>query len=69
MEIQAVLFNNHVWTPTTARKWLIQHNIKPLKAVHKTKNELRYRINEPYLYSRFFSKKLPDDIILVLGKP
>lgn len=69
MEIQAVLFNNHLWTPAQARKWLNHHKIKPMKAVHKTKNELRYRIHEPYLYSRFYSKKLPDDIILVLGKP
>jgi len=70
MEIQSVLFDKYVWTPSAARQWLKKHNLKPLKMVHKTKNELRYRINEPYLYSEFFSKKIRDgDIILVLGKP
>ena len=44
MSIQAVLFGISDWSTNDARKWLKNHNINPIKNVHKTTNFLRYRI-------------------------
>ena len=46
MSIQAVLFGISEWSTNDARKWLKNHNITPIKNVHKT-NFLRYRIKAP----------------------
>jgi hypothetical protein len=47
-DIQAVLFDKRKnWTTTKAKRWLNKHHLKPIKEVHETKNELRYRIQEP----------------------
>ena len=44
MSIQAVLFGISDWSTSEARKMLKNHNITPIKNVHKTTNFLRYRI-------------------------
>ena len=46
MSIQAVLFEISDWSTNDARKWLKNHNITPIKNVHKTNHDhyLRYRI-------------------------
>ena len=35
------------WTCTEARAWLKKHHFQPIKKVHKTSGNLRYRITEP----------------------
>lgn len=66
-ETQSVLFDNEKWNTIKAMRWLKNHNIKPLKRVHKTEDKLRYRVNDPSNYSRFRTKKLGGGIELVLG--
>lgn len=56
--IQSVLFDRDVWKkPIEARRWLYYKNIKPMKAVHKTKNLFRYRITDPDQYQNFYTKQ------------
>lgn len=45
--IQAVLFDIKHWKTPDARRWLKNHNYKPIKKVHKTDKYLRYRLIEP----------------------
>lgn len=66
--IQAVLFDNKKYTTSEARKWLHKHNLKPIKKAHKTINFLRYRINEPEKYKSFITKKISDNIQLIIGQ-
>ena len=44
---QAVLFGISDWSTNDASKWLKNHNITPIKNVHKTDYYLRYRIKTP----------------------
>ena len=47
MSIQTALFGISDWSTNDARKWLKNHNITPIKNVHKTAHYLRYRIKTP----------------------
>lgn len=67
MPVHSVLFDNKKWLVSEARKWLKEHNLKPIKPVHKTVNFHRYRIVDPKEFSSFYTKKLPDGIELVIG--
>lgn len=50
--LQAVLFDRKLWTTQMAREWLRDHQIVPIKRVHVTEENLRYRIHEPEIYQR-----------------
>ena len=65
--IHSVLFDKHKWTTEGARIWLQQHGHKRIKRVDITKNMLRYRLIDPAEFSRFITKKIGDDIELVIG--
>lgn len=65
--IQSILFDNKKWSTARATTWLKNHNIKPIKQVHKTTNKLRYRISKPENYKRFRIKKVSKDIELIIG--
>ena len=54
------------FSKSMATKWLKNHNIVPMKAVHVTDNYLRYRITEPR-YKYYSSKKTSDGVILIFG--
>ena len=58
-EIQAVLFDKSHWSTSKARKWLKKKKMKPIKRVDKTKNLLRYRLQDPRKFIRFRIKKIP----------
>ncbi len=45
--IQALLFDGSIWKAPGARRWMKDHDYKPIKRVHKTENYLRYRLSEP----------------------
>jgi len=64
IEIQSVRFDKR-YTKTQANKWLKEHNIKPLKKVHITENQLRYRIVEPVEGAKFRTKQIGDGISFV----
>ena len=65
--IQSIVFMiNKGWTTQQARSWLSEHGIKPLKRVHKLKNELRYRIRDPKKFKRYITKKMNNGILFVI---
>jgi hypothetical protein len=66
-QIHSVLFDNKRWLTSEARRWLKDHNIKPIKPVHKTPNFHRYRIVDPNEFKSFSTKKMDNGIELVIG--
>lgn len=67
MTVQSILFDKSIWTNSNALLWLSEHNFHPLKKVHFTKNFLRYRIQNPDLFTHFFIKRIANGIELVIG--
>lgn len=65
--VHSILFNNKVYTTTTARKWLKEHNYSPIKRVDVTTNYLRYRIRDPKEFKSFVTKEITNDITFVFG--
>lgn len=66
--IHSILFNknNDTWHYSKDRLNFIKHlNVKPLKRVKIEGNYYRYRINESIKNKSYYSKKLPNDIIIV----
>lgn len=64
--IQAVLFDRNKWTSAEARKWLKLHNYQPIKRVHITNNNLRYRLKQPFKTSRYITKHLSNGVTLII---
>lgn len=52
MSVQSILFDNKLFTVTQAQAWLMAHNYKGLE-VDKTKNELRFRQQNPKKFDHF----------------
>jgi len=51
--LHGLIFNKDMYTVSQSKKWLDEHNIKPIKRVHVKKNTLWYRltpINKDYKY-------------------
>jgi len=65
-QVQSIVFQKAEWTIKNAKKWLKEHNYKVSK-VDKTPSTLRFRQEDPKLYSEFRVKNLPNNIMLVLG--
>lgn len=65
-QVQSIVFNKSEFTVKEAKSWLKSHNYKYGK-VDKTPSTLRFRQEEPELYSEFRIKNLPNGIMLVLG--
>lgn len=65
-DIHSVLFRKDKYDTRSARSRLKNHNLKPIKKVHTTKNFYRYRIRDPTLFKSFMTKKI-DDIELIIG--
>ena len=60
------------WTADKARKWLKEHDLKPIKRVDKVYvdgklTQLRYRIKDPKQFKRFSTKKTGNNINLIIG--
>jgi len=67
-QIQSVVFLRKKWNVTEARKWLKLHgNLKPIKAVDKNSTQLRFRLQNPKKFKRFITKKVKDDVLLIIG--
>lgn len=66
--IQAIIFDNKIWTTTTARAWLKKHKHVPIKRVHKTLNYLRYRLIEPSKFKSFIMKRVDVGVKIVIGR-
>ena len=54
---RAVLFQINDWTTENARKWPKEHNIIPLKRVHKTDQFLRNRNKIPDYKKHYYRIK------------
>jgi len=51
---QAVIFDKSKgWNEKLAHKWLKEHHLQPIERVRKTKNFLRYRLEQPKKNERF----------------
>ena len=67
-KIQSVRFIlSKGWTSDQARNWLKANDIKPIKRVDKTANELRYRILSPGKFTSFRTIKTDKGINIILG--
>lgn len=64
-KLQSILFNNKIWSKDAAMRWLYNNNYK-YDDVRETKHELRFRQNPPNKNSKYFVKKLPNEIELIL---
>lgn len=56
--VQAVIFSKKDWSTEDARKWLFEHDYRPIKRVDKTKNFLRYRLKDPKQFKTFRTRPL-----------
>lgn len=65
-QVQSIVFQKAEFSVKDAKRWLKEHNYKVSK-VDKTDNTLRFRQEDPKLYSEFRVKNLPNGIMLVLG--
>jgi hypothetical protein len=69
-EIHSVGFPQDSWTPAQARKWLKDHDAKPIKGMRREGSWLRWRITPPDRYSRYTTKTLRSNgraVHLVMG--
>ena len=69
-KVQAVVFiknNKSEWNITKARKWLREHNFKSIKPPDKRGSEIRFRIVNPQRFKSFSTKKLKNNVNLILG--
>ena len=66
MAVQAVVFPSF-WAAADARAWLAAHGYTPIKRAHRTANQLRYRIQEPTVGAKYFTKRLPNGVNLVIA--
>jgi len=63
--IQSVLFNKHLWTQLSARKYLIKHGFKD-NGVDETENEFRYRQHEPDKSKKYYTKTLRSGVEYII---
>lgn len=66
-EIQSIIFDLKKYDTMQARKWMRERGIIPIKKVHISDHSLRYRIRPKEKFKNFVSKKLTNDITLILG--
>ncbi len=67
--VQSVHFDNKLFNCAKARKFLTEHDYKPIKRVDKSApNQLRYRITEPIDGANYVTKEISDGIQLILMK-
>lgn len=65
--VESVHFEKDYWTTTSARQWLKNHKLKPIKRVDKTGRYLRYRVREPKRFSRIRTIKTGKHLNLLIG--
>ena len=63
--IQSILFKRPEWKLTECKKWLKKHKYK--YDVDKKPNHYRFRQFEPTLFKHYITKKIGDNIELIIG--
>jgi hypothetical protein len=66
-DIQAILFDNEIWTLSKAKRWINYHKFRPIKYPHLTKRKIRFRLKDPIQFNRLRIKKIGDGIELIIG--
>jgi hypothetical protein len=64
-KIQSILFKKPEWKLKDCEKWLKKHDYK--YEVDEKPNHYRFRQFDPKLYKKYITKKLPDNIELIIG--
>lgn len=64
-EVQSVIFTGT--NKMKARRWLSQHNERPIKPGHVTNGKIHYRLQDPGRFTRFRTKRVAPGISFVLG--
>jgi hypothetical protein len=70
LELQSVVFDKKKWTQAKAEAWLRDNGYKTSfygKKVDERPTQWRYRQTAPSRYRNYVSKKLPNNVLLVLG--
>ena len=67
MNLQSLLFARDKYTPKEAIEYLKEHDIEPIKKVHKTEHYLRYRITSPKDYKRYRTSAFSNNIKAIIG--
>ena len=62
--LQSVHFKRSLWTPLRATKWLIDHDIVPIKESHLTRDWIMFRIATPG-FGRHYSKYVTDGVLFI----
>jgi len=68
--LQSIVFPKSSFTTSSAYAWLNRHHIQPMlgKQPDIEAHTIRFRIESPKKFIHYYSKKLPNDIVLVYGK-
>ena len=68
MKIQAIVFEkSNGWTLGSSKSWIDYHNYKPIKGVHETETQYRYRIEDPTHFNRFVTKIIGHKVHIIYG--
>ena len=71
MPIQSVVFEKaDRWTNAEMNRFLAENDLQPIKGVHETKKQFRWRIANPRLFKRYISHRvnyLGRKVLLVIG--
>jgi hypothetical protein len=65
--VQSVAFKRPRWSQKKSLAWVTSHGLKPMKTVHVTPKQLRYRLQNPKKFKRFATKKIKKGILLTIG--
>jgi hypothetical protein len=59
MPIQSVVFERKdKWSTSQMKQFLKDNHLKDMKGVHATNTQYRWRITDPGLYKRMFTRKI-----------
>jgi len=65
-EIQSVIFQKDHFTPTQAKKWLKENDLKGSK-LERTKQTLRFTQNDAKKYDSFGNKRVSHGVYMTFG--
>jgi len=66
-DIQSISFENSKFTVESAKKFLFQHNLVPIKPPHLTLHFIRFRLKPPEQFSRFVTQHFKEGIHYIIG--
>ena len=64
-KLHAVWFNKSLFDKDSSLQWLFEHKIDPIKKVHETTNNFKYRIRKPNKTKKYYSKYITDGVLFI----